>query len=198
MSSDARAQLQRELSKLSQAKDNSAKWARPNSARAAYPQHLSNRPIIGGHARNNLKSAHVASSGLNSKPFFEEEESAAPANTAGIHKPPAATAAKPSEPAPRPAQGAARFFFMNRKQGAAAELPSVAWTAKNKPSPDGVDQQPISAEAGTSSATSTSNAQGSSETTTTSNNSAASNLSKLMRAFVDKSRVDRGSTSAEG
>ncbi|KAJ2050076.1 translation initiation factor IF-2 [Coemansia sp. S2] len=198
MSSDARAQLQRELSKLSQAKDNSAKWARPNSARAAYPQHLSNRPIIGGHARNNLKSAHVASSGLNSKPFFEEEESVAPASTAEIRKPPAATAAKPSEPAPRPAQGAARFFFMNRKQGAAAELPSVAWTAKNKPSPDGVDQQPISAEAGTSSATGTSNAQGSSETTTASDSSAASNLSKLMRAFVDKSRVDRGSTSAEG
>ncbi|KAJ2476761.1 hypothetical protein IWW47_006286, partial [Coemansia sp. RSA 2052] len=127
------------------------KWARPGSARAAHPHHLSNRPIIGGHARNNLKSGHAASSGLVLKPFFEEEVLAKPVSATESRRSATAAEASPGSTASAPAVaaqgggGAARFFFMNRKQGAPAELPSVAWAAKSKPSSTGPSSAQASA-----------------------------------------------------
>ncbi|KAJ2443727.1 translation initiation factor IF-2, partial [Coemansia sp. RSA 2424] len=125
------------------------KWARPGSARAAHPHHLSNRPIIGGHARNNLKSGHAASSGLVLKPFFEEEVLAKPVSATESRGSATAAEASPGSTAPAVAAqgggGAARFFFMNRKQGAPAELPSVAWAAKSKPSSTGQSSAQASA-----------------------------------------------------
>ncbi|KAJ2485996.1 translation initiation factor IF-2 [Coemansia sp. RSA 2050] len=201
LSLDARAQLQRELSKLSQAKDNSANWARPGSARATYSPQLSNRPIIGGHARNNLKSAHAASSGLNSKPFFEEDVSVTPASTAVTRNAPSVIDVKSPEPAARQPLGAPRFFFMNRKQGAPAELPSVTWAAaKDRSAPGGADQQQqqTASETGASLATATGSVQGGNATATTNGSGSSSSMSKLMQAFIKKTRVERESKGAEG
>ncbi|KAJ2889964.1 translation initiation factor IF-2, partial [Coemansia aciculifera] len=187
--------LQREAHKLLQAKDNSAKWARPGGARAAHPHILSNRPIIGGHARNNLKSGHVASSGLSAKAFFEEEEVVAkPASGSERLRPTPVSEASARSTAPPVATqvggggAAARFFFANRKQGEAAVLPSVAWAAtKSKPS---------TAEAKASSAAGSSSVH-SSKSTEANNGSASSSMSKLMNAFVKKSQMEREAKSAD-
>ncbi|KAJ1950029.1 translation initiation factor IF-2, partial [Linderina macrospora] len=95
----------------------------------------SNRPIIGGSARNHLKSAHASPiSGL--KSFFEHE-SAKAANTAPGPVSKAAPTESPEEPAksePEPKgkpMMSAGFFFMGKGSGAKTDvLPSTAWKEK--------------------------------------------------------------------
>ncbi|KAJ1891185.1 translation initiation factor IF-2 [Kickxella alabastrina] len=133
--------LQRLRNEFNKAKSNdtSGKWKSNASAGNPTNPSISKRPVIGGHARNNLKSAHSAIPTF--KPFFEQASPTATIETA--HAVPTKLEQKPKEDSsskvdsPKPALGSARFFFMGRGQPTKqTELPSVAWASKNNTAQD--------------------------------------------------------------
>ncbi|KAJ2476433.1 translation initiation factor IF-2, partial [Coemansia sp. RSA 2320] len=165
---------------------------------------MSNRPVIGGHARNNLKSSHSVNSALKFKPIFEEDESAEPA---GVVKPTSSTitpatatpAVSQTGSATKPAaQGAARFFFMNRKVGLSAELPSVTWAAKSKDIPSTATQQQADALNEPASTPSTVETKASGGAVAGDPTSHSIQASKLMNALFKKGIASREATKVEG
>ncbi|KAJ1938557.1 translation initiation factor IF-2, partial [Kickxella alabastrina] len=133
--------LQRLRNEFNKAKSNdtSGKWKSNASAGNPTNPSISKRPVIGGHARNNLKSAHSVIPTF--KPFFEQASPTVTIETA--HAVPAKLEQKPKEDSsskvdsPKPALGSARFFFMGRGQPTKqTELPSVAWASKNNAAQD--------------------------------------------------------------
>ncbi|KAI8321453.1 initiation factor 2 [Martensiomyces pterosporus] len=134
--------LQRLRDMFSKARDTSARWQKPPNPRAN-TRNRTNRPIIGGSARNNLKSAHTTSAMPIFKPFFEQESSAGAftktsAGTADKPRVQSADAGMPSKNdsqaapelnKPKP-QGSAKFFFLGKGSPLSRELPSKAWAGK--------------------------------------------------------------------
>ncbi|KAJ1642314.1 translation initiation factor IF-2 [Coemansia asiatica] len=113
----------------------SNKWSK-SSSRLGYTQpNLSNRPAIGGHARNNLKPSHSSIPIL--KPMFAQEEDADILKTTANASSslPKSEESKPqsnessSNNQDKPLLGAARFFFLGRnlQNMDPSQLPSASW-----------------------------------------------------------------------
>ncbi|KAJ2230119.1 translation initiation factor IF-2, partial [Coemansia sp. RSA 1286] len=136
-SHDKKLQMMADKLKKARSANTSNKWNKGTNRPSYTPSNLSNRPILGGHARNNLKSSHNSIPIL--KPIFAQEIDTGVTKAAST-EPTISSETKESKPQndesgsnenqPKLSLGTARFFFMGRNTENLdpSQLPSASWT----------------------------------------------------------------------
>ncbi|KAJ1838955.1 hypothetical protein LPJ57_010983, partial [Coemansia sp. RSA 486] len=141
-SHDKKLQMMADKLRKARSANTSNKWSKDTNRPSYTPSNMSNRPILGGHARNNLKSSHNSIPIL--KPMFAQEVDTGVTKAASA-EPTISSETKESKPQnnesdsnenqPKLPLGTARFFFMGRNTQNLdpSQLPSASWTPPVNP-----------------------------------------------------------------